>query len=276
MPVRKMKTSRRDQIMIRKILKLTGFGLFIVAMNFVGIYVLELLLSLLHVPLTDSVVAACGTFGIFFASIGVALWCKKKGIGKEIGEERWKSGWRMLPVALTTVALIPVICGSTLGAAFHGILPMEPSVNPACSLTDYLLAIIVGPVSEELIFRKGIYGYTRKLFSRPAALVVSSLLFTLIHGSLSLQGFSQTLLVGVILVLIYEKTGNISYCIGTHMALNAFSVLSNVLVRSGIPFYTEPGGYVIYNIAVILLAAAEVAGSWLLLKKNPVRTELAA
>lgn len=81
----------------------------------------------------------------------------------------------------------------------------------------FLVAVVIGPIVEELIFRKllmdklGMYGDR-------IAIVVSAVAFGMFHGNLY-QLFYATLL-GLLLAYVYSKTSNILYPIAIHMILN--------------------------------------------------------
>ncbi len=80
-----------------------------------------------------------------------------------------------------------------------------------------LVVVVIGPIVEELIFRKllmdklGMYGDR-------IAIIVSAVSFGIFHGNLY-QLFYATLL-GLILAFIYSKTSNIIYPILMHMIIN--------------------------------------------------------
>ena len=136
---------------------------------------------------------------------------------------------------------------------FSKIYPLAPEVNYDSSLIDYIFAIVLAPISEELMFRYGIYGALRHSFNKKISMVITTVAFTLVHG-FQLQDFIQCLAVGFILAYVFEITGNIWYSISVHAALNAFVSITNYLVRKGIPFYSEVNGYVIDHVAVIIAA----------------------
>lgn len=86
-----------------------------------------------------------------------------------------------------------------------------------------VLAVAVAPVTEEFIFRAGIYRFLKGRFSARFGLVVSSLLFAAMHyNALS---FIPLFLIGMLLCRSYERTGNIYVPIGFHALFNANSVL---------------------------------------------------
>jgi len=94
-----------------------------------------------------------------------------------------------------------------------------------------LFAVVIGPVTEELFFRIFLFNAMRKWWGFWPAAVVSSILFGLAHGQ---QPFTAVMVVslsfplaigGVILCLIYVRTGSAWSNIITHASFNALSLL---------------------------------------------------
>ena len=93
-----------------------------------------------------------------------------------------------------------------------------------------LVAVIIGPIVEELIFRKllmdklGMYGDR-------IGIIVSASAFALFHGNL--YQLFYAFLLGIVLAYVYSKTSNILYPIILHMLFNFFgSVLPMLLMDS--------------------------------------------
>lgn len=84
-------------------------------------------------------------------------------------------------------------------------------------------AIILAPLVEELIFRGCIYRFLKSQMVQPIAMLASALFFALIH--LNLMSFVPLMLVGILLVRIYEETGNIKAAICFHAFFNGFNLL---------------------------------------------------
>lgn len=82
---------------------------------------------------------------------------------------------------------------------------------------------LLGPIAEETVFRGGVM---RPMINRGAApwlaVAVSAVLFGLAHGNLA-QGFFAMLL-GVLLALLYLRTGRLLLCCVCHILNNAASV----------------------------------------------------
>lgn len=98
-----------------------------------------------------------------------------------------------------------------------------------------LVAVVLAPVVEEVAFRRALYaGLSPRLGVWPAALV-SAAAFGVIHLDLLLGGItgvvSVLLLVvlGVVLALLYERTGNLAAPITAHAAFNAVATAGALL-----------------------------------------------
>ncbi|MFP4283743.1 MAG: CPBP family intramembrane glutamic endopeptidase [Opitutales bacterium] len=94
--------------------------------------------------------------------------------------------------------------------------------EPLSFLALALVAVVLAPIAEELVFRAGVYRFLLSRFSRRRAILVSSLLFGVLH--FSLFGFLPLALLGVVLCLAYDWTGNIRVPIVLHMLFNLNTV----------------------------------------------------
>ncbi len=86
-----------------------------------------------------------------------------------------------------------------------------------------LMAVIVAPVAEEVIFRGYFYGVIRRYGGRIPAILTSSLLFAAIH--VHLPSVPGLILLAIILTLLYERTGSLWAPITMHAAFNASTIL---------------------------------------------------
>ncbi len=82
-------------------------------------------------------------------------------------------------------------------------------------------AIVIAPVSEELIFRGVIYSFIKQRGNARLALWVSSVLFAMVH--LHPVGFLSFIFMAVVLAGIYERTQNILAPILLHSCFNGLS-----------------------------------------------------
>ena len=88
-----------------------------------------------------------------------------------------------------------------------------------------LVVGIIGPVCEELMFR-GIIFHRLKDWIRPEiAIVVSAVLFGIYHGNV-VQFFYATCM-GIMLAIVYDKTGTLWTSIVAHVAANLWSLFGS-------------------------------------------------
>ena len=90
-------------------------------------------------------------------------------------------------------------------------------------------------VFEDLVFRGIIFNGFKSENSTKFAIIMSSILFALMHGSLQ-QTFYQ-LIIGLVLALVMHFTENIIYPIITHFTNNAIIIITHFFTtRAGIDF----------------------------------------
>ena len=86
-----------------------------------------------------------------------------------------------------------------------------------------VLATVVAPATEELIFRAGIFRYARTRLPRWAALLLPACLFAALHNHLA--SFAPLVVLGLVFSLAYERTGRIGTAIVAHALFNLYSVI---------------------------------------------------
>lgn len=132
--------------------------------------------------------------------------------------------WNLLLTGLKTVGL-PIDDQPqevvTLIAEVHSILPL---------IGFFILAVILAPLAEELVFRGAIYGFLKRRFSRWLALILSATAFALLHANLA--SFLPLLFLGIVLALVYEASGNIRVPILLHALFNAHQLFILILIST--------------------------------------------
>ena len=86
-----------------------------------------------------------------------------------------------------------------------------------------LLAIVIAPLAEEFVFRAGIFRYLRGHLPLATAAALNGLIFGVIHANL--QSFLPLAILGVLLCLAYEWTGDIKVPIFFHAAFNLNTII---------------------------------------------------
>lgn len=87
-------------------------------------------------------------------------------------------------------------------------------------LMGILIPVIIGPILEELIFRKLMIDRIRN-YGEKTAIIFSSICFGLFHGNLTQCLFAAC--IGLFLGYVYCKTGKVLYTMSMHMLMNGFS-----------------------------------------------------
>ncbi len=141
----------------------------------------------------------------------------------------------LIPGAAAFVMSLPLVV--IVGLAWTGLLklcglPVEPqdavsffrkAESPALSAAMIFLAAIIAPVTEELIFRAGLFRYVRTRLPRWAALLLPACLFAAMHNHLA--SFAPLVVLGIVFSLTYERTGRIGTAIVAHALFNSYSVI---------------------------------------------------
>lgn len=92
-----------------------------------------------------------------------------------------------------------------------------------------LVACVLAPISEELIFRAGLYRFIRQKLGRTPALLISGACFGALHGNYA--GFLPLAVLGMLFAIVYEATGSIRVTMITHTLFNLNTL---VLLLSGL------------------------------------------
>jgi hypothetical protein len=149
------------------------------------------------------------------------------------------SGFVTVLIAVPLVEMVAVIWQALLGACG---LPVETPDNvqifmdlhsPLLRVVYILLAIVVAPLTEELIFRAGLFRYFLGRFPRWIALWLPAIVFGAMHLQRapleSLSSLAPLIVLGVILSLAYERTGRIGTAIVAHALFNLITVCAVLL-----------------------------------------------
>ena len=145
-----------------------------------------------------------------------------------------EAGWRQnlqaacwgLVAALPAIYFIQTLSFHLMGTDAQP-QPLLQFLTGSSNLQDRLLviltAVVIAPLSEELIFRGYIFGVLRRYAGRWWAMVISASVFAAIHGHIpSLAGL---FVLAVALTLVYEGAGSLWAPILTHALFNGVTVI---------------------------------------------------
>jgi len=90
--------------------------------------------------------------------------------------------------------------------------------NTGFLLYSSIFAAVFGPFAEELFFRGFLYGAVKKKIGVLYAAFFTSAIFAMLHANI--VGFFPIMILGVLLVYVYEKTGSLISSITVHIFHN--------------------------------------------------------
>lgn len=165
----------------------------------------------------------------------VFLWLRLRTVGvpprKQMGPLQFLS---TIPVCFALMYLGNIV-GNLVNSVIGLIRGQMPDNDLESFVQNYdtwlliLFVVILGPLLEELIFRKAITDALYPL-GEPACVGIGALIFGLIHGNF--YQFFYAALLGGLLTLIYCRTGKLRYTILLHMLINfQGSILSSAILR---------------------------------------------
>lgn len=223
-------------------------GCVIPAAVFLGLAFASSLRASLGLAASDgwtSVLLAFGLHGTVVVSV-VALGIYKRSVGRPLPPAGRTPaaplGDRVLLGAATICAAMPfVFVGSYLSQQAMTLLGWEvkfqdlagfftAASSPLLLLALTVIATVVAPLSEELLFRAGLFRIFRQFLPRWLALLLSAILFAALHQNL--VHFIPLTVLGVIFALAYEKTGSLVVPVVAHGLFNLNSIL-NLLAGGG-------------------------------------------
>lgn len=196
--------------------------------------------------------------GWIIASILVAAWALKGRVaGTALG---------LRPARLASSAGYVVLAYVTfilLAALWTLVMDVQDRENVAVDLgtgdsvfafvAGAILTTVMAPLAEELFFRGFLYGGLRK-YGVPIAAIVSGLLFGAVHIGGSPIGFLVPLAaLGIILALLYERTGSLYPPIALHALNNSIAFGVSDGRAWMIPVCLAASGLTVYGLSRVMV-----------------------
>lgn len=100
-------------------------------------------------------------------------------------------------------------------------------------ITMAIIAVVVAPITEELIFRGGIYMVLKKYAGMIPSLLFTSIFFAIIHNSVAFM--IPLMILALALTWAYERTKTIWTPIAMHMLFNAITVIAILFGKTPAP-----------------------------------------
>ena len=181
-------------------------------------------------------------FHLMMAGVALALVAGRMRMADWLGL-RW-SGWKIL------FWLVPLCLGFIWSLLFAmqnlgylrwletlGVETMQDSVrllretsDPTLLFLMVLMAVVVAPVCEDLVFRGYLYPAARHFAGPLAGALASGLVFGAAHGALA--PLPALFVFGCVLAWCYEKTRSLWAPVVVHVCFNAATVLASLAYRA--------------------------------------------
>jgi len=163
---------------------------------------------------------------------------KKIPVQEHVEKEKWGFGkillYFMIAVGMMYIGNIVSRILISIISTLTGIVmvnPVENLVMNSSMLFKLAIIVVIGPIVEELLFRKILIDRIR-IYGQGIAVLISALTFGLFHGNFYQAGYA--FLLGLIFAYIYVKSNQIKYCIGFHIAINFMGSVLSLLIVNGI------------------------------------------
>ena len=147
--------------------------------------------------------------------------------------------------------MIGLAVTSLIGTAIQSEIsnPIQTLINSSDIMLNLIIISIIGPIFEEIFFRKLLIDRTIKYGAR-ISIILSATLFGLMHGNLN--QFFYAFLLGGFFSYVYIKTGKIIYPIILHIILNLMGSVLSLFVLESANAITQ-GSSNPFDIGVILI-----------------------
>ena len=124
-----------------------------------------------------------------------------------------------------------------------------------------ITTVILGPLTEEMVFRGLTYRRIRSYVGVRKAILFSALLFGIYH--MNIVQFLFAFVVGCLFAWLYEKSGTLLVSIGAHMLINLYAAIYNMQIS-----YFQAHPQTLRYITAVQVILAIVAGGILFKKRN--------
>lgn len=138
----------------------------------------------------------------------------------------------LAPVAIAWDWLLNLLKVPVQNQDLVTMLRNETSAQRIAMIT--VLAVVIAPIFEEIIFRGAIFGYCRARLPRWLAVIFPSLLFAAVHmddasNMPNMRSFLPLFILAAILSIAYERTGRIAVPIVAHALFNLSTIIMILL-----------------------------------------------
>lgn len=200
--------------LLKNILKYSKEIFITYILNYLLIFLLCLIYTLLgHQDLTRFMNTYCLYTSLIFYILTI-IYLYKRNYQKESRLSKKKY------IPLISLGISTAI---TLNMVIFLIIPPQTITNPIHPVLNLISSGIIGPIYEEILFRYLLYNRLKKKYQSTKAIIITSILFGLIH--ISPIKIIYALILGFIINFSYEKNKNILAPILIHIAANSIVLL---------------------------------------------------
>lgn len=165
--------------------------------------------------------------GFLLTPMAIVAWRGASGLGEILS----RLGLRRFAIGTALKWMAASVGAYFLFAALYSILITPPEQDDIAEAfgplpVQIVLIAIAAPLAEELLFRGFLFGGLRERLPRWPAALIAGAIFGSLHALTGISAVPQLIAFGVILCLLYEKTGSIWPPIILHVLNNSAALLA--------------------------------------------------
>lgn len=159
-----------------------------------------------------------------FAATCVIFWRRRNSAAPMIKKQHIPTmECMMVPVITIVMTLGSTVLALWVKQSLNQPSPMQKLSETTPAIAIVIMSLIIAPIGEESLMRGFIYPVLRRKLSVTSTIVITALLFALLHGNI--VQIILTIPLGIALGYLYERTHNLLACISMHMLFNATALL---------------------------------------------------
>ncbi|MEJ9231059.1 CPBP family intramembrane metalloprotease [Peribacillus butanolivorans] len=208
--------------------------------SIVGMPIFMLIGSLSEMPADELKVKAAAYWIVFsfLAALSLILILMRKDMRERIDTRNQASIPTSILWAIAGVFL--ALIAQSLAGSIEQMLGVKSESENTQNLISLIYEVpmvifvtsVIGPILEEILFRKIIFGSLNKRFNFFISALISSVIFGLAHGEL--EHLLLYTAMGFTFAFLYAKTGRILVSMVAHIAMNTLVIILQVLYRDDI------------------------------------------
>ena len=186
--------------------------------------------NILFISLIPLLILWPALFGISLNNIRRSLGLHWDNLRKSIkdffaGLTGFFAAWPFLYLILILSAYIFSWLKIDMTKGIHPIAPvLMEARTPGMISVIFILGVVVAPIVEEIMFRGALYSWLRQRLNLAGAVIISAMIFALVHPQ-GLIGFLPITFLGVVLALLREWRNNLLAPIVAHAGFNLVSLI---------------------------------------------------